>query len=206
MNKFLGFILGLLIFVSFSGRALANEGVFYLQPVGTFAGKCFATSVLETGTYRILMTCRDIPVAYSSDKSYYVLWADLAEGKTVRLGEVQRGKILTGYDKPFVKLFVTAESAAYPRSFSDQRVMEGSVQEIPFAGKGAGVVATTTIQPTPSKALLPTPSPLMQKNGTAQVSTLGKVLGVVGRIIGIAILVLIIAGVVLTVVTRRKEQ
>ena len=54
----------------------------------------------------------------------------------------------------------------------------------------------------------PTAAPLISDKGEVKNEklTFGKVLGLLGRIVGLAIIVLVVAGVVLTVVTKRKEQ
>lgn len=209
MKKLMGILIGLMLFFLTASSASASEGVVKLNAGAGFSGRCFAVSVFEEGMYRVLMTCRDLKVAYSAEGGFYVLWAENSEGKVYRLGEVERGKISTSVDQSFSKLFVTLEGDSYPRKASEQRVMEGMMEEIPFAaGGGSATQQPTEIKAQPTiKAVTPSPAPLIpDANQTSEGFSFGKVLGVMGRIIGLAILVLVVAGIVLTVVTRRKEQ
>ena len=155
--------------------------------------------------YRLLVTCRDLKVAFSSENNYYVLWVENDEGKEYRLGEIVRGKMDTAIDISFMKMFVTLEGSASPRKASENRIMEGKIEPIPFSGP---VTERVEIKVTPTVTVTPTVAPLISDKGEVKNEklTFGKVLGLLGRIVGLAIIVLVVAGVVLTVVTKRKEQ
>ncbi len=205
MRKLLGIFFGLVLLGLGSGKTLANEGIVKLAPLGEFSGRCFAASVFEDRMYRLLVTCRDLKVAFSSENNYYILWAENDEGKVFRLGEIVRGKLDTAIDQAFSKMFVTLEGSSFPRKASEDRVMEGKLEAIPFGGP---ITEKVEIKVTPTVAVTPTPAPLIQDKGVVKNngSTFGKALGLVGRIVGLGVLVVIVAGVILTIVTRRKEQ
>lgn len=204
----LGILFGLLMLVAWKSSAIANEGVVELQPVSGFEGRCFGVSVFEDRMYRILVTCRDLNVAYGSEENYYVLWAENEEGKIYRLGEIERGKLSTAVDQSFKKLLVTVESDSYPRKASEKRVLEGVVEAIPFAvGANTSSEGEIKREEAEIKLVTPTPAPLMSVKDKVQTkSGFSRVLGLIGRLVGLGILVLVVAGVILTIVTRRKEQ
>lgn len=153
--------LGLFVFVKSSW---ANEGVVNLR--GNNRTACFASSIFIDGSYRVMMTCRELVTAISAEQNRYIVWYEDVSGKVKNVGEVANGKMSSIIYPRFVRLFVTTEENDYPLKPSANVIMSGLVQPIDFGG-GSGLVLTTitptteitpTVTSTPTKVVTPTPT------------------------------------------------
>lgn len=200
MKKMLAaLVLGILLFKA--SPALANEGVANLSD-GSSDAKCYLTSIYEDGRFQVLMTCRGLNVALNPKDTFYMAWIEDANGNATRLGEIERGKLTTSIDKEFVKILVTAETNSTPRKPSEKIILSGDMREIPFGtDTGKKLVEEKVPSVTPTAAAVKK----TETKAATSSSPVGSILRTVGRVVGILVLVLIVAGVVLTVVTRRKE-
>ncbi len=184
---FLGVVFVAVLSLFTSSRALANEGIIKLAGKTDDAGRCFAVSVYVDGTYRILMTCRGLKMALDPVNNRYIVWAQ-SDAVNQRLGEVVSGKLETGYDQPFQKLFITLEKDSYPIDPSADVVLAGQVEAIDF---GKGVVDTSIVKPQVS--VTPTGAVKIDQQGVAlptvtQAPTGNKLVSIVSGI-GKAILI-----------------
>jgi len=136
-------------FLFFSKNVLANEGTVLMRSAGV-SGACFATSVFVDGTYRVLVTCRDLKTAISPEQNRYVVWLTGENNKTRRLGEIVNGKLATATDVKFYELFVTAETDGYGNKPSDTILLSGPVQQISFESSIVNEGAKITVAPTPT--------------------------------------------------------
>jgi len=198
-------LVGVLWFGLSATKALASEGVFKLDSVNDSGASCYALSIFQTGRYKVNGTCRDLMTPYSAELNRYVLWATNAEGESVRIGEVKYGKIESSVSKKFVSLMVTAEEKSTARKPSEFVVARGDWQAVPLEGE------VNKIDSSPLASV--TPSPTEQKTTAEAVvedeserSGVARFLATVGRIVGIGFLLLLVGVVVMTIVTRRKEQ
>lgn len=136
---------------------MANEGTVLMRGAGT-SGACFAASVFVDGTYRVLVTCRDLKIALSPEQNRYVVWLYGEKGSTRRLGEIVNGKLTASTDEKFTELYVTAEVDGYGNKPSDTILLSGPVQAINFVTgevkPGENIIAVPT--PTPKKTTTPT--------------------------------------------------
>jgi hypothetical protein len=139
--------------IALANPVMANEGIVFMKGAGV-SGACFAASVFVDGTYRVLVTCRDLKTALSPEQNRYVVWLTEENGKTRRLGEIVNGKMAMSTDAKFTQLYVTAETDGYGNKPSDSILLAGPVQAINFdAGvvkSGENVIIAPT--PTPKKA------------------------------------------------------
>ncbi len=182
--------------------ALANEGVINLRST-TGSGACYAASVFVDGTYKILMTCRDLKIALTSEKNIYVAWVEDDLGKQKRLGEIVNGKLSTITDMKYIRIFVTAETSGYGNKPSEDVVLTGFVEPINF---GAGVASTPIVTPTPT----PSKSAVVTTNGKTATeepaqSGLGTALSTIVKIalLGFGILLLVVG--VFSFLSRRRS-
>jgi hypothetical protein len=181
----------------------ANEGVINLRGT-TSKGSCYAASVFVDGTYKILMTCRDLKIALTSEKNIYVAWVEDEDGKQKRLGEIVNGKMSTLTDIKYVRILVTAETSGYGNKPSEDVILTGAIEPINF---GPGIVSTPIITPTP------TPTRVMDKTvstvgtGTQESnqSGLGTALSTVFKIalLGFGVLLLVVG--VFSFLSRRRS-
>ena len=200
-------------FLGVPAVAMANEGIINLRGVPG-EGSCFAASVFVDGSYRVLMTCRDMRTALSPEQNRFVVWQNTdASGKPKRLGEVINGKFQGGTDQKFTRLYITAESNNYAQKPSDSLLLEGYVQEIDF-GKGVDAGAfISTPTPTPSKTNVVTKAATKTTTAAGEVVTTepkaGTSLGsAVGAIVKVALLgfgaLLVVVG-VFSYLSRRRS-
>lgn len=194
-------LFGVILFVPKS--ASANEGILNLRSVGENKGACFAASVFVDGTYKILMTCRDLKIALTSEKNIYVAWVEDDLGKQKRLGEIVNGKMSTITDIKFIRIFVTAETSGYGNKPSADVVLTGFVEPISF---GPGIASTPIITPTPtpSKVGVNTTTGTTMTEEPAK-SGLGTALSTVFKIaiLGFGILLLVVG--VFSFLSRRRS-
>ena len=199
-NILIGTIVGLALFgFAVADKVQANEGVFELGSVADSGSSCYVLSVFESGRYMVTGTCRDLKTPFSADLNRYVLWSTNSDDETFRVGEVKYGKIDGTVSDKFVTLMVTAEAKGSPRKPGESVVARGSWKAIPLVGEAQNIVVT------------PTPTPEVQKEAavtteTTERSGIAKFLSAVGRVIGIGFLLLLVGVVVMTIITRRKEQ
>lgn len=186
-------------------EVVASEGVFKLDSVNDSGASCYALSVFGSGRYKVNGTCRELMTPYSAELNRYVLWAINDEGEGVRIGEVKYGKIEASVSKKFVSLMVTAEEKSTARKPSEFVVVKGDWQAVPLEGEenkiDSGPLVSLTPSPTEKKA---TTEVVIEDEG--EKSGVAKFLATVGRIVGIGFLLLLVGVVVMTIVTRRKEQ
>ncbi len=140
---------------------MANEGVVVMKGDGS-TGACFGTSVFIDGTYKVLVTCRDLKSALSPEQNLYVVWVTQPDGKVRQLGQIENGKLSTATDVKFINMFVTAEVDGYGTKPSNQVLLTGPMQAINFDYG----------QPKPGEGLIvaPTPTPKITATPTAAAS------------------------------------
>lgn len=178
-------LFGLLGFVN-AGKVLANEGVVQLAGKAGTSGRCFAASVYVDGGYRVLVTCRDLKMAVDPVKNKYVVWVQIGETYQ-RLGEIVSGKLQSGTDEKFEKLFVTLEEDSYPIEPSGEVVLAGQVEAIDF---GKGVVDTSTIKVTTT-----TPTTTPAAKVTEKIDDRGAIIPTVKPTPGTNKLVAVVSGI-----------
>lgn len=185
------------------GKTLANEGVLNLRGTGS-SGACYAASVFIDGTYKILMTCRELKIALSPEKNRYVAWVEDDAGSQKRLGEIVNGKLQTATDLKFIRIFVTVETESFGNSPSGDVLLTGFVEPINF---GPGIASTPILTPTPTPTeRVSAPTKITQKNGTTTSENgLGKALGTIFRIalLGFGVLLVIVG--VFSFISRRRS-
>lgn len=181
-----------------ASRVSANEGVVHLTAEPGKVGSCFAASVFIDSSYRILVSCRNLPVAWSAEANRYVVWREL-EGKVVRLGELSGGKLLGNSSDKFDRLSVTAESGNYGNKPQGEVMVAGAVSPLEFDGKSS---VTTTIAPMDTVKVSPTASisPTKTTIGTGAVGALKGV----GRAILYGFIFLLVVVGVMGFLVRRK--
>ncbi len=191
-------VLGVLLF--FPKGAQANEGVINLRGTGT-GGSCYASSVFIDGTYKILMTCRELKIALSPEKNRYVAWVEDDAGKQKRLGEIANGKMSSLTDIKFVRIFVTVESDGYGNTPSVDVLLTGFVEPINF-GPGIASPPIITPTPTPSKSEVVVPTGIDQAQNQ---SGLGSALGTIFKIalLGFGVLLLVVG--VFSFMSRKRS-
>ncbi len=188
----------------------ANEGIVNLRgPVGQ--GACFGASVYVEGSYRVLISCRDLRIALTPEKNKYVLWATPVEEveKPRRLGEIVNGKLATGLDVKFSNMFVTVEQDASTGKPSDDMVMAGDMIAIDFGAgvKGGERLVAATPTPTPAKNAKVTAAAEQSTDlgvTEARKTGLGDVLGSVFKIVLLGFGVLLIVVGVFSFLSRRN--
>jgi len=187
-------------------KVVASEGVFKLGSVDDSGASCYALSIFQSGRYKVVGTCRELMTPYSAELNRYVLWAIDAEGGSMRIGEVKYGKIEASVSEKFVSLMVTAEEKSTAREPSGSVVVKGDWQAVPLegelSGKDSRLVVSVTPSPTDEKKAA---AEAVVEDGSEQ-GGVAKFLATVGRIVGIGFLLLLVGVVVMTIVTRRKEQ
>lgn len=201
-NLFGGILLSILfaLVLFFPKAALANEGVINMRGTSV-GGSCYAASVFIDGTYKILMTCRDLKIALTSEKNIYVAWVEDDAGKQKRLGEIVNGKLSALTDIKYIRIFVTAETSGYGNRPSDDILLSGGVEPINF---GAGIVSTPIVTPTPTPAkanatIAPTNTTEDSKSGLGSaLSTIFKI-----ALLGFGILLVIVG--VFSFLSRRRS-
>lgn len=195
-------VMMLLVVLFVPKTASANEGILNLRSVGESKGACYAASVFVDGTYKVLMTCRDLKIALTSEKNIYVAWVEDELGKQKRLGEIVNGKLSTLTDIKYTRIFVTAETSGYGNKPSTDVVLTGFVEPINF---GPGIVSAPIITPTPAPSRIITPA----SGGTATEqpsnSGLGSALSTILKIalLGFGILLLVVG--VFSFLSRRRS-
>ena len=202
-----GFLGGLILSILFGAvlflpkTALANEGVINLRGT-TSKGSCYAASIFVDGTYKVLMTCRDLKIALSSEKNIYVAWVEDEAGKQKRLGEIVNGKLSTLTDIKYVRIFITAETSGYGNKPTEEVILTGFVEPINF---GAGIISPPIITPTPT----PLDTQVSPTKATGQATEgqtgLGSALSTVFKIalLGFGILLLVVG--VFSFLSRRRS-
>ncbi len=185
----------------FPKSASANEGVVNLRGTGT-SGSCFAASVFIDGTYKILMTCRELKIALSPEKNRYVAWVEDDGGKQKRLGEIVNGKLSSITDIKFVRIFVTVETDNYGNTPSEDVLLTGFAEPINF---GAGVASAPIVTPTPTPTRAGETTPTITGTTTQGQSGLGSALSTIFKIalLGFGVLLLVVG--VFSFISRRRS-
>lgn len=186
--------------------AQANEGTVLMRGAGV-SGACFGTSVFVDGTYRVLMTCRDLKTALSPEQNRYVVWLNEEGGKVRRLGEIVNGKLTTATDVKFLSLFVTAEVDGYGNKPSDQLLLSGNMRMINFDDEKsmAGAEVTKSPTPTPKSGVKVTPTMAEEVEVTeVQAKSVGGALSTILKIalLGFGALLLIVG--VFSFISRKR--
>lgn len=133
------------LFLLFTGKAYASEGLVELESQTDEPSRCFAASLrMQSSEYRILFSCRYIIYPVDENIFNYVMWANPVDGgKTIKLGALGLGKGEFKTKTPFDSLFVTTESKKDTKIPTGNVVMSGDVESIEFLG------SETTPTPTP---------------------------------------------------------
>lgn len=204
MKRLIFGLLGLaLIFMVDTKVALANEGVLNLRGAG--AGSCFAASVYIDGSYKILVTCRDLRTALSPERNRYVAWVEGEDLKQKRLGEIVNGKLSTITDIKFTKIFITSEEDSYGNKPLGDVLLTGTIEPIDF-GKGIPAVPIVTPTPTISQAAGVTPrATVTPKTSTSSSSGLSSALSTIFKIalFGFGLLLVVVG--VFSFLQRRRS-
>lgn len=191
----------------FKGSVLANEGVLNLR--GNSGGSCFAASIYIDGAYRILMTCRELKIALSPERTRYVAWVVGEDDKQKRLGEIVNGKMNVMTDVRIKQIFITSEDDGYGNKPTGEVLLSGGVEPIDF---GKGVVLptatptpaqiTATVTTTPKATATPKPTTATSQNGE---SSLGSALSTVFKIalFGFGLLLVVVG--VFSFLQRRRS-
>src|SRR3989344_4005500 len=109
-----------------ANRTLANEGTFDLIAGPGQVGECFVASVYVDASYHLLVSCRDLPVAISAERTRYVLWRQTGN-KISRVGEIVAGKLSANVSEKLESLFVIAETDAYTSKPTDNSMLAGNL-------------------------------------------------------------------------------
>ena len=191
------------IFLLSSKAVKANEGVFSLESVEG-SGSCYALSVYDDSRFEILLSCQSLATPFSAELNRYMLWVEDSQGDISRLGEIDRGKYEGSIGSEFVRMFVTAESKRTPRNPSEQVVVSGTVDDIPFVTQEQSE-QNKEVREAESKTDEQVDNQVEQETDNQEErSTAGGILRTVGRVFLIALVVLLGVVVVMTVITRRK--
>lgn len=142
-KTFLGLFLLAYAFL-FKGNVFANEGILNLRGSGA---SCYAASIYVDGAYRILMTCRELKIALTPERTRYVAWVVGEDDKEKRLGEIVNGKMSTMTDIKIKQIYVTSEDDSYGNKPTGEVLLSAGVEPIDF---GKGVILTTPT-PTPTQ-------------------------------------------------------
>lgn len=194
----------------------ANEGTFRLSGPNTSA-RCFAASVLvDERDYQLIMTCRNLIVPPGNRSLFYVVWAKreevaptgaqrairpLGRREFSRLGELERGKLVTSLDDPFTQLLVTAEQSDDPEALvSDRVVVQGTINPIDLGAEAeeeklVGTPAPTAGLVTLAPTLRPTPTP--SRRG---------VVGTALRVLLIVVIIIVALAIVISIIQRRSAS
>lgn len=196
----------LAVVLFFPKETLANEGIINLRGTGSGAtGSCYAASVFVDGTYKIVMSCRELKIALSPEKNRYVAWVEAEGGKQKRLGEIVNGKMSTLTDVKFLRIFVTVEADGYGNTPSADVILTGFVEPINF-GPGIASAPIVTPTPTPSSSAVSIVVPTEIVEETAQgKSGLGSALSTVFKIalLGFGVLLLVVG--VFSFLSRKRN-
>jgi hypothetical protein len=200
MKARIAVLTGLLGFFVFSGQARANEGTVLMTAEPGKVGSCFAASVYVDASYRVLISCRDLPVALTAEVNRYVVWRDNA-GKVSRLGYLSNGKLLGSSVEKFDRLFVTAEVGSSVNKPSTEIMVSGSLQSLVFAGTQPGT--RVTVAPTQEATKLTSPTPTPERGSGVTSGVVGVIKGIGRAVIYGFVLLLVVVG-VLGFLARRK--
>ncbi|OGD83138.1 hypothetical protein A2572_03760 [Candidatus Collierbacteria bacterium RIFOXYD1_FULL_40_9] len=190
------------------GTANANEGILNLRGSGA---SCFAASIYVDSAYRILMTCRELKIALTPERTRYVAWVVGEDDKQKRLGEIVNGKMSVMTDVKIKQVFITSEDDSYGNKPTGEVLLSAGVEPIDF---GKGVVSMTPT-PTPTQISVTatvtkapkataTPKPTSSTDATKS-SGLGSALSTVFKIalFGFGLLLIIVG--VFSFLQRRRS-
>lgn len=184
----------------FGGSAWANEGTVDLRPEPGKRGGCFAASVYLDGSYKVLVSCRDLPVALAPERNKYVLWREF-EGKVSRLNVLSNGKLSATANSRFDRLFVTVEYNARANKPSEEVIASGDLRPLSF-DREVGWPAVVTPTPTPDREVVgvtATPTVMPMTSG------LVKTIKGIGRAVGLGFLLLLVVVGVLSFLARKRS-
>jgi hypothetical protein len=128
----------------------------------------------------------------------------MENGDVMRVAEVKNGKIDKTVSDKFVSLFVTAENGVNLRKAGDVIVARGELEALPLVGEEEIKVSVSPTLTEKGAKTVKEESNTATDSGKTQ-SGVVKILGSIGKIVGIGFLVLLIGVVVMTIITRRKE-
>ncbi len=213
LNKLLGVLgAGFLFTVLSRGEILANEGTVVLNPEAGYVGKCYLASVYIDSSYRVIGSCRGLPVALSAEQNKYVLWRQMGES-AYRMVPIENGKFNTAVAEKFENVFITVESDSYTNKPSGPVVARGTLSPLPLNVSGQASGGTFSSSPGVAQGgVTVSLSPRSASNSSVSSSAnttgadrLGVLLRGVGRaLIYGFVLLLIIVG-VLSFLSRRKN-
>lgn len=207
------------VFLIFSFKAEANEGVIELDSARDTNPRCFVMSTLvdRSRTYNLLVTCKNLVYPIEGKGRYYILWSvpepdpkddrendnqnERAE-RPVRIGDIKYGKEMFKTRKPFRELFITVESERSPREPSNNRIMEGFVDNVEFLeGAGTDEMEESDITPsptfTPATSVTPTKAP--ENRG-------GGIFPAVITVIVLIITIIFILGIVIYIINKVRNS
>lgn len=203
-KTFLGLFLLAFAFI-FKSNVFANEGVLNLRGSGA---SCYAASIYIDGAYRILMTCRELKIALSPERTRYVAWVVGEDDKQKRLGEIVNGKMSVMTDVKIKQIFITSEDDSYGNKPTGEVLLSAGVEPIDF-GKGVIMATptptqtqiTATVTTTPKTTATPKPT----TSSTGGTSGLGSALSTVFKIalFGFGLLLIIVG--VFSFLQRRRS-
>lgn len=219
MRKLLAiFALFLSVFFIFSLKAEANEGVIELDSARDTNPRCFVMSTLvnRSRTYNLLVTCKNLIYPVEDNGRYYILWSvpepdpDKRENdrqneraeRPERIGDIKFGKEMFKTRKPFSELFITVENERSPREPSNNRIMEGFVDNVDF-------LDSTGLEDEEESQLTPTPSisPALSVTPTKEPENRsGGIFPAVITIIVLVITIIFIMGIVIYIVNKVRNS
>ncbi len=191
------------IFLLSSKAVKANEGVFNLESVEG-SGSCYALSVYDDARFEILLSCQSLETPFSAELNRYMLWVEDSQGDVSRLGEIDRGKYEGSIGSEFVRMFVTAEGKRTPRSASEQVVVSGTIEDIPFATGNDSEQEEEVREADRQVDEQVDEQVVQEEDSQEEQDTPGSILRTVGRVFLIALVILLGVVIVMTVITRRK--
>jgi hypothetical protein len=194
-----------LLLLSSAQKAQASEGnVEIKSTVGTDL-RCFASSVfIKTRNYKILVSCRNVVYPPNDDLLVYVLWASpVDEGKPIRLGSLQFGKVEFNASKAFTELFITSERTDRPRSPSENVIARGIVESVEFLETGESGVTQLPTEPAETFGeILEQPTPALTATPTPEEGSLFSRIRRGGIILAVGVFVVLV---VLAILTRSRR-
>lgn len=146
-------------------KAQAKEGTIELKNVNGSAAQCFGmfSGIDRTTTFQLLIQCKRLIYPIEPEGKFYILWANPGQNDAspLRLGELEFGKVTFRTNRDISGLFVTKEQIKSPREPSENRVMEGTIEAIPFleTTESPSVITETPEKPQVSEESQKSPVP-----------------------------------------------
>lgn len=184
-------LLGIISVFAFVNTTRAFDGQINMTNRTGADGRCWASAVLmQTQSYKVLLSCRDITYPGGNEVFYYVVWANQASGaKAEKLGSLGLGKAEFETRNEFTSLFVTKEKSTNVNTPSGEVIMQGTLLPIEIL-QDKGKQTSTTANQTPNpvsgdnQVITATPISTPQPRGIAKFLTSGilAILGIGGLI------------------------